>query len=137
MSPMMLTQAIRWAGVIQIAIIAANIPLPGKLEVRRHLAALPRFVRQIFYVHWAYIVLVLGGFSALCFGFAPQLAGSTILGRYLSGFLALFWLSRLALQWLYYDHEVRRANRGLDTAYVVALAVLVGIFGHAVLWPLR
>jgi hypothetical protein len=127
--------AIQLAGGIQVAIIAANIRLPGRLQVRKHLATVPQFIRQIFYVHWFYIVLVLGGFSAICLGFAPQLAGGTGLGRFLSGFLALLWLSRLALQWLYYDREVRRANRVLDAAYVVALAMLVVIFVHAVFWP--
>jgi hypothetical protein len=136
MNPIMPTQAIQLAGGIQIAIIAANIPLPGRLQVRKHLAPLPRFIRQIFYVHWFYIVLVLGGFSALCLGFARDLAGGSSLGRFLSGFLLVFWLSRIGLQWLYYDKEVRRMNRTLDAAYVVALAALVAIFGHAALWPI-
>ena len=135
MNPTTQIHAIQLAGSIQIAIIAANIPLPARLQVRKHLAPLPRFIRQIFYVHWFYIVLVLAGFSALCLGFAPQLAGGSRLGRFLSGFLAFFWLSRLALQWLYYDPEIRRANRLLDGLYVIALTMLVVIFVHAVFWP--
>jgi hypothetical protein len=108
--------------------MAANLPLPGRLRVREHLAGVPEFVRQIFYVHWVYIVIVLGMFAALCFRFARELAGATAMGRFLSGFMAAFWLLRIGLQIFYYDHEIRRENRVLDALYLVALFVLVAVF---------
>jgi len=135
MSDTWMTQAIWGAGAVQLAIIAANIPLPGKLRVREHLAEVPRFMRQIFYVHWLYIVIVLGMFATLCFRFARELAGTTAMGRFLSGFMAAFWLLRIGLQILYYDREVRRQNRALDALYLVALIVLVVVFGVAALRP--
>jgi len=98
-----LVEAIRVAGVIQLVIIAVNLLLPGRLRVREQLATAPRLIRQIFYAHWAYIVLLLGLFSALCLAFPAELAGACGLGRFLSAFLATFWLSRLAVQWAYYD----------------------------------
>jgi hypothetical protein len=119
------------AGVVHAGIIAANIPLPRRLQVRERLAGVPRFLQQIFYVHWIYIVIVLGLFAALCFGFAPDLAGGSALGRFLSGFIAAFWLLRIVLQLFYYDPEVRRENRALDFLYVGSLLVLVAIFAIA------
>jgi hypothetical protein len=95
----------------------------------------PRFIRQIFYVHWIYIVVVLGLFSALCLGFAPELVGATAMGRFLSAFMAGFWLLRIVLQCGYYDKEIRRANRTMDFLYLLALMLLVAIFGSAALWP--
>jgi hypothetical protein len=130
-------RAIWGAGFVHVGIIAANIPLPGRLRVRERLAGAPRFVRQIFYVHWVYIVIVLGLFAALCFGFAPDLAGASGMGRFLSGFMAGFWLLRIVLQIFYYDGEVRRENQVLDRLYVGALIVLVVIFGMAALRPVR
>lgn len=129
-------RAIWGAGVVQVGIMAANVPLPGRLRVRERLAGVPRFVRQIFYVHWVYIVIVLGLFAALCFGFAPELAGASGLGKFLSGFMAGFWLLRILLQVFYYDREIRRENRGLDALYLVSLVVLVGIFGVAAVRPI-
>jgi hypothetical protein len=129
-SPLMI-RAIWGAGLVHLGIIAANIPLPGRLRVREHLAGVPRFVRQIFYVHWIYIVIVLGMFAALCLGFAGDLAGGSTLGRFLSSFLCGFWLLRIVLQLLYYDPQIRRENRGLDSLYMGALSVLVVIFGVA------
>jgi hypothetical protein len=124
-------RAIWGAGAVHLGIMAANLPLPSRLRVRDRLAGVPRFVRQIFYVHWTYIVIVLGLFAALCFGFAPELAGTSALGRFLSGFMAGFWLLRLVLQIFYYDREVRRENRVLDMMYLGALLMLVVIFGMA------
>ena len=126
-------RAIWGAGAVHVGIMAANIPLPRRLLVRERLAGVPRFVRQIFYVHWVYIVIVLGLFAGLCFGFAPELAGASGLGRFLSGFMAGFWLLRILLQVVYYDREVRRENRGLDLIYLGALVVLVVILGIAAL----
>ena len=124
-------RAIWGAGIVHLGIIAANIPLPGRLRVRERLAGVSRFIRQIFYVHWIYIVIVLGMFATLCFGFAPELAGASGLGRFLSAFLCGFWLLRIGLQLVYYDREIRRENQVLDSLYVGSLVVLVAVFGAA------
>jgi len=119
------------AGAIQAAIVLVNGVLPGRLRVRENVKDVPTFIRQIFYVHWIYIVLTVGFFSALCFGFARDLAGASALGRFLSGFMGAFWLLRIALQCFYYDPEVRRANRWLDALYLASLIVLSLIFARA------
>jgi hypothetical protein len=137
MKPQLLIDAIWAAGAVQLAIIAANLPLPEMLEVRERFSGLPRFLCQIFYVHWIYIVIILAMFAALCFSFAPQLAGGSSLGRFLSGFMCWFWLLRICLQVFYYDREIRRRNRVLDSLYLIALAALVLVFGVAAARPMR
>jgi hypothetical protein len=134
---MLMRDLICGAGAVHVGIIAANIPLPSRLRVRERLAGVPRFLRQIFYVHWLYIVIVVGLFAVLCFGFASQLAGGSALGRFLSGFMASFWLLRIGLQIFYYDREVRRDNRALDMLYLGSLTMLVVVFGVAALRPIR
>jgi hypothetical protein len=135
MTAAIMTNLIRGAGLVHVSIILANIPLPSRLRVRDRLAGVPRFLRQIFYVHWVYIVIVLALFAALCFRFAAELAGGSALGKFLSAFIAGFWLLRIVLQLSYYDREVRQENRALDSLYVVALILLVAIFGTAALRP--
>jgi hypothetical protein len=130
------TRAIWLAGVIYIAIVLANLPLPRKLRVSENLASVPRFLRQVFYVHWFYIVLIVAFFSALCFGFTRDLMGASALGRFLSGFMAVFWLLRLVLQLFYYDSELRQQIRVLDAIYNLVLVALVVIFGFAALHPM-
>ena len=120
---------------MHLGIVAANVPLPRRLRVRDRLAGVPQFLRQIFYMHWLYILIVVGLFAMLCFGFAPDLAGASLLGRFLSAFIAGFWILRIVLQIFYCDREVRRENRGLDLLYVASLTALVAIFGIAALRP--
>ena len=81
MTAQLMKELIWGAGVVHVGIVLADISLPGRLRVRERLAGVPRFLRQVFYVHWVYIVIVLGLFATLCFGFAPELAGSSGLGR--------------------------------------------------------
>ena len=121
--------------MVQVGIVVANFPLPRKLRVRENLVSAPNFIRQIFYVHWIYIVIVVGMFAGLCLGFAHELAGASGLGRFLSGFLCAFWLLRIVLQLFYYDSQVRKDNRVLDSLYVIALILLVVVFGMAALPP--
>jgi hypothetical protein len=133
----MMVALIYAAGVIQIGIVLGNIPLPRKLELRANLAKLPVFLRQVFLVHWLFILIVVLLFAALCFGFAPDLAGATALGRFLSGAMGAFWLLRLFLQLFYYDRELRRQNRLLDVAYIFSVAFLASVFGIAALGVMR
>jgi hypothetical protein len=63
MDTVWMIRAIWGAGIVHVGIMAANIPLPGRLRVRERLAGVPNFIRQIFYVHWVYIVIV---FGAVC-----------------------------------------------------------------------
>ena len=90
-------------------------------------------VRQVFVVHSIYMVLVLLAFSTLCFFFAPDLAGGTGLGRFLSAFLAVFWLLRVILQFAFYDREVRARYRLGDVAYTFAVSCLAVVFAVAAL----
>src|ERR1700737_193993 len=83
---------IQIAGVVQLAIGLANLPLAIRLQYRKNLAGASPMVREVFYVHAAYIVMVVLGFAALSLLFPAELAGGRPLGRFLSAFLAVFWL---------------------------------------------
>ena len=96
---------IRAAGAVQLAILAANFVLPGKLQCRENLARVSKMIRDVFVVHWVYIGLILSLFSALCFWFAPELAGASRLGHFLSAAMALFWLPRIPIQLILYGAE--------------------------------
>jgi hypothetical protein len=125
------------AGAIQLAIIAANFALPKKLRCRENLVKVSPMIREVFVVHWLYIVLVLGIFTTLCFWFAPELAGGSRLGRFLSLAMAIFWLLRVPIQLFFYDREIRRQNRLADVAFLLTFSYLGIVFGAAALGALR
>lgn len=121
------------AGAVHLSIAVSNIWVPGILHYRENIAKVSPMVRQVFVVHSIYMVLVLLGFSALCFFFAPELAGNSPLCRFLSAFLAVFWLLRVALQFAYYDRQVRARYRLGDVAYTLAVSCLGITFAIAAL----
>jgi len=123
------------AGTIQMAMVLANAVLPAKLNVHEGMAGVPLFLRQVFVVHWVYIVLTVSLFSLVCFFFARDLAGGSRLGRFMCVAMGVFWGLRLPLQLFYYDAELRRRNRVLDLAYVLSLVALIAIFGATALAP--
>jgi hypothetical protein len=119
------------AGGVQLAILAANFFLPNKLNCRENLSRVSPMIRSVFVVHWAYIVLVLGIFTALSFWFAPDLAGASRLGRFLSAAIAVFWLLRVPIQLFFYDPELRRQNRFGDVIFLLAFSYLGIVFSVA------
>ncbi len=125
------------AGAVHVGIVLGNIPLPRRLDLRANLEKLSPILRQVFLIHWLFILILVALFAALCFGFAPELAGASPLGRFLSGAIGAFWLLRLFLQLFYYDAELRRQNRLLDTAYLLAVAFLAGVFELSALGVVR
>jgi hypothetical protein len=122
---------IQLAGVVLVLIAAANIVVPRRLGYRENLARLSPIVRQVFVLHSIYMVMVVLGFAGLCLFFARELAGASSLGHALSWFLAVFWLSRVAMQVVFVDAETRRANPVGNAAYTLATAALGGVFAIA------
>ncbi len=125
------------AGALQLMIIAANFVVPKKLHCRENLSRVSPMVRTVFVVHWVYIVLVLGIFASLSFWFAPDLAGASRLGRFLSAMIAVFWLLRVPIQLFFYDREIRRQNRVGDVVFLFAFSYLGVVFSIAALGVVR
>ena len=101
---------IQIAGVIQLLIAGANFFIPSKLHYRENLPKVSPIVRQVFIVHHVYIVIIVVAFGFLGFSYAPELVRTDPLSRFLSRFIALFWLLRVPIQLFYYDPELKRKN---------------------------
>jgi hypothetical protein len=127
----MLMKLLWIAGLIQLAMVAANFYLPRKLKYRENLRAVTPMFRQIFIVHAAYIVGVVLLFAVLTLAFMAELASGRGLGRFLAISMCVFWLCRVPLQLFYYDAALRRANRLGDAAMTAALLFLATTYGAA------
>lgn len=119
------------AGLVQLALVGANITLPRILKPSTELSPVSPMVRKMFYVHWIYIVFVLLIFSALSLLFAGELASGRGVGRFISAAIAVFWLARVPIQFFYYDADLRRANRLGDVACITAFTFLGVVYGVA------
>ncbi len=77
-----------------VGLLAAGLLMPGVVGLRQHICSLPTFIRQLFWVYYAFIGLCLVSFGLGTFLLADQLASGTPLARAVCGFLAVFWSVR-------------------------------------------
>ena len=106
-----------------LGLLAAGLVMPRAVGLRGHLAPLPAFVRQLFWLYYAFI-----GLSLVCFGLATyfladQLASGTPLARAVCGFLALFWSLRLVAGTWVFDLRPYLTTRWRRAGLVAANAV--------------
>jgi hypothetical protein len=123
------------AGAVQLVVAGANFFLPAKLQYRENLAKVSPIVRQIFTVHSAYIVLVLIGFALVCLLFPEDLGGASALGRFLCASFAVFWGSRVFVQFFYYDLQTKRDNPLGTLLFGVIFLYLAATFAVTTFFP--
>lgn len=128
------TVVLLWAaGIVQIGDAAVNLLLPRPLRSRENMAKVSPMIRQVFLVHWFYVLLVLVIFGAMCLLYAPELAAGGPLARFLCGAMALFWALRVPIQLLVFDRDFRRRYRAADVAFTLGAVFLAVVFAGAAL----
>jgi hypothetical protein len=100
---MKLTTFLQIAGALHLGLVWAGATMSGAVSLRVHLAALPPFVRRLFWVYFTFVGFTLLGFGIITFFYAPALAGGAPLARALCGFLAAFWMLRLIIAAFVFD----------------------------------
>jgi hypothetical protein len=93
----------RLGGGVHFCILVASAMVPRFLDWRHQLAPLHPFLRRLFWVYGVFIVLTIVCFGVLSLAFAPELAAAGPLARGVCGFIAVFWLARLAVQFFVFD----------------------------------
>jgi len=125
---------LRIAGLVLLGLIVANFVAAKRFEYAKSLVASATIVRQIFYVHCAYIIAIIAALSLLCLGW-PQLLLDGTMARIVCGFFALFWASRVIVQLTYYDPSLRRQDRAWDLFFLGVFIYLTTTFTLATLIP--
>jgi hypothetical protein len=98
-----LTLALQIAGFLHLGLMCAGAMMPGVVGMRTHLAGLPPFVRQLFWVYYSFIGLCLVSFATITIALAPTLASGGNLARALCLFFAAFWTLRLIAATFIFD----------------------------------
>ena len=112
------------AGVAHFGILIASALVPKVLDWRGELRKLPALFAQLVWVHGGFIVLTIIGLGAISVVNAAELASGTLLARTVCGFIALFWGTRLAVQFFYFD----------ATPYLTSLPLRLGYHGLTVVF---
>jgi hypothetical protein len=98
-----LTVMLQVAGVLHLGLMCAGLLMPQVVGMRSHLATMPPFIRQLFWVYYSFIALCLVGFSIITIVFADTLAAGSGLARALCAFFAVFWTVRLIAATFVFD----------------------------------
>ncbi len=93
------------AGVAQIALAIGSLAIPKILNWRQELSKVQPFIKQMFWTYAAYILVI-----NLCFGLISacafrELTDGSKLAMMLTGFIAVYWVSRVLIQFLYFDRK--------------------------------
>jgi hypothetical protein len=125
----LLLMELRIAGLMMVGLVVANFVAAKRFAYAGNLASSSTIVRQIFYVHCSYIVLIIAGLALLCLGW-PHLLLEDGMGRVLCAFFAFFWGSRVVVQLTYYDRRLRSEERFWDLFFLAVFLVMAAIFTH-------
>lgn len=120
---MNLTLILKLTALTYLGLLAAGLLMPGIVGLRPHLRALPRFIRQLFWVYYAFIGLSLVAFGLGTFLFADELAAGGSLARAVCGFLAVFWAVRWVAGTFVFDLRPYLTNAWRRAGYAVTNAV--------------
>ena len=98
-----LRQIIFLAGLAQVALAFRSLTIPHILKWRTELAKVNPLVRQMFWTYAGYILVI-----NLCFGLvsmfcSADLVNGSNLASLVTGFIAVYWISRILVQFLYFD----------------------------------
>jgi hypothetical protein len=104
-------------GLVHFGILLASAMVPRVLDWRTSLRKLDGLSRQLVWVHGLFIVLVIIGFGALSVLFSTDLASGTRLARAVCFFIAVFWASRLIVQFFVFDATPYLKNGLLRIGY--------------------
>jgi len=112
-----LTLLLQVAGVMHLGLLCAGMMMPQVVDLKRHLAALPTFIRRLFWVYYSFIALCLVSFGLGTFFLAATLATGTVLARSVCVFLAVFWSLRLVTATFVFDLGPYLTNRWRRVGY--------------------
>lgn len=133
-----LENLLRCAGLVHFAILIASAMVPRVLDWRANLARIHPFLRQLFWVYGAFIVLTIVGFGTLTLLHADAMAAGEPVARSLAGMIALFWMIRLGVQWFVFDCLEFLTSRLLALGYHTLTLAFLGLtllYAWAALFP--
>jgi hypothetical protein len=120
-----LARLLQVAGVLHLGLMCAGLLMPRVVRMRWHLATLPPFIRQLFWVYYTFIGLCLTSFCLITIVFADTLASGGALARALCVFFAVFWTLRLIVATWVFDMEPYLTNSARRIGYHAINVVFV------------
>jgi len=128
------------AGVLHLAITSAGITMTRVLDWRGNLAHLNALTRHVIWTHGLFVLMTIIAFGVVSIIFSAPLASGAPLARAICAFIAIFWGSRLMIQFFLFDARPFLTNSALKLGYhglTVVFTYFTITYGLAVLLPGR
>ncbi|MFN0277089.1 MAG: hypothetical protein ACKVRN_00665 [Pyrinomonadaceae bacterium] len=109
-------------GLLQIALALLHAIFPRRFDWKRELISLNLLNRQIMYVHTLFIAITIALMGILCLSSANDLT-STALGKRICLGLAVFWITRLFIQFFGYSSELWK-GKTFETIVHISFSIL-------------
>ena len=120
-----ITSWIFLAGIGQIALVLGSLAIPKILKWKDELNKVQPLIRQIFWTYAGYILV-----TNLCFGLlsvleTKELINGSVLASAITGFITMYWFSRVAIQFFYFDRSSFPPGKMLLTGEILLVALFV------------
>ncbi len=124
------------AGAGQLALAFSSLAIPHLLGWHEELQALKPLTRGVFWTYSSYTFGTNVWFGVMSIAAAGPLAAGGLLARFVTGFIAIYWGTRIVVQFTVYDRSVARERmlfRLAEIGYVVLFAGLTLVYGFVTL----
>lgn len=134
LSKTIIQQLIYLAGLAQVALIIGSLFIPKVLGWKKELVKVQPLIKQMFWTYAAYILVI-----NLCFGLLSmfdyrELTNGSNLAIIINGFIAAYWVSRVLIQFFYFDRAnfpAGKLNKLAEVVLVLLFISLSAVYGLA------
>ena len=113
------------AGLAQVVLAMGSLLIPGILGWKGELAKVRPLIREMFWVYAAYIFVVNLSFGLISLFDTDELTAHTKLAAIIEAFIALYWISRVLIQFLYFSRADFPKGRWHKAAEMLLASVFV------------
>jgi hypothetical protein len=127
------------AGLGQLLLAAGSLAIPRVLRWREDLTKVRPLTRQVFWTYAGYIWSTNVSFGLVSVTMPGQLMSGSPLAAAVCGFITLYWLARIVIQFTYFDRSDAPQGwpfRLAEFALVALFVALTGIYGWAAILDL-
>jgi hypothetical protein len=126
MNEILLKYLLILAGVVQIGLVFGSLAIPRLLNWKEHLSKINVLIKQIFWTYAGYILVINFSFGLLSVFGAAELSDGSFLAKVVTLFIAIYWISRILIQFFYFDTSA--APKGFIYKFGEMVLVLVFVF---------
>lgn len=126
------TLLLKISGLLQIALCIGSLAIPKLLNWKGELTQVSKIISQIFWTYAGYILVTNFSFGIISIFGADELLGKTFLAKSITVFIFLYWLTRILIQFFYFD--TKSAPQGFiykagEFALIALFIFLTAVYG--------